>query len=200
VLATGGGAHAQRVAVHEVCMVASARPASSGPGRLNLEGVPAHVRHRSIRSLGQARGAARYDSEAAGIAFLRRLVTIAAFRDRYEHRLLKGGNQGIEAALPQPRHGVRGRPTPGRMTWLAARISAASADTTTRGFKPLQGELPAKRCFAPPLATITICRALTRLPLGARQVAAFEPDGLTEAPATPLSKTRSCGENSRRAR
>src|SRR5258708_11643522 len=70
----GGGAHAERVAVHEIRAVAVGKTREQRAGTPYLEGIPAHARHRPIGAAFEQRGAAGDDAEAAGIAFLRPFV------------------------------------------------------------------------------------------------------------------------------
>src|ERR1700723_2570749 len=126
----GGRAHVQRIAVHEVRVIAVAEAGHQSTGTLYFESVPAHVRHRTLGSRRKARRAAGNDSEAACIAFVRS-------RDM------------ASAAAP----------TPGRMTWLAARISSGSADTEEEASSRCRANC-SEAMFAPPLATMTARRPL----------------------------------------
>src|ERR1700723_4464353 len=82
-------------------------------------------------------------------------------------------------------------PTPGRTTWLAARISPGSADTD-EGAPSRCSAYCSEAMFAPPLASMAtigpclIARPCSKCPLRARQIAAFEPDGLAKAAAHAL--------------
>ncbi len=69
----GGVAHFERVAVHEIGVVAVRETRKECALPLNVEGIPTHVRHRPIRVLREAGGAAGNDAEAARIALQRRL-------------------------------------------------------------------------------------------------------------------------------
>ena len=50
-----GGAERQRVAVHEVGVVAVLQALEQGAGTVDLERVPSHVRHRPARRTASAR-------------------------------------------------------------------------------------------------------------------------------------------------
>src|ERR1700687_3581841 len=60
----GGGAHAERVAVHKIRVVAVGKTLEQRAGTPYLEGIPAHVRHRPIGVAFEQLGAAGNDAEA----------------------------------------------------------------------------------------------------------------------------------------
>jgi hypothetical protein len=84
------------------------------------------------------------DSEAAGIAFLRRLVEELHSQANTQHRLLQDGNDGVETALAQAGHGVGGRAHAGKYD-----VARGANFNFVRGhgrgdLQPLQREL--QRC------------------------------------------------------
>src|ERR1700680_173937 len=54
----GGGAQIERVAMHEIRVIAIGQSLEQRARTPYLEGIPAHMRHRPITSLGEARRAA----------------------------------------------------------------------------------------------------------------------------------------------
>ena len=92
-------------------------------------------------------------------------------RQMPEHRLLQRGNHGVQAAAARSRAmASAAAPTPGRMTWLAARILRPRPPTRPKRAEPLQGELQRGDVGAAAGDDHDIARA-HKHPLGARQLA-----------------------------
>ena len=147
----GRRARRQRVAVHEVGVVARRRGPRAGRRRARISSVFQPMCGTG-RPGASAKRAARpgNDAEAARVAFVGGLEQQLHAEADAEHRLAAA--RGISSVEPAARAAApwRRRPRPRRAgcTWLArARCAPASADTCGRARRAAQARTAARRCW-----------------------------------------------------
>ena len=102
-----GGTQGQRIAVHEVRVVARAYALEQGARPFYAQGVPAHVRYRPVGPRREARCATRNYPETVRAAFFRCLIQQLHAKADPEHGLLQRENHGVQSLPTKSRHRVR---------------------------------------------------------------------------------------------